>query len=96
MSMHDPRVPKGGVQTWPGVSVNPRVVQKTLMRLVWEELPCPSCRAGTLVSTGEAQQGGTLHACSRAGQCSARWIVPGNPFPRRVEELDSTSNLLRG
>lgn len=95
MSMHDPRVPKGEPQTWPGGSVNPRVMQKTPMRTLWVELPCPQCRVGKLVATGEVREAGNLHACSTE-TCSAKWVVPGEPFPRRVEELDCNASILRG
>jgi hypothetical protein len=96
----DPRVPKGEPQTWPGASVNPRAEVRTLLRIVLAELPCPSCRRGTLVATGEVREGGNLHRCSTHASdgdaCTAQWIVPGAPWPQRREEPDPTSNLLRG
>jgi hypothetical protein len=93
--MRDPRVPRGEPQTWPGGSVSPRVEQRTPMRTIWVELPCPTCRAGKLVATGEVREAGNMHKCS-AETCGELWVLPGEPFPRRVEELDPTGNLLRG
>jgi hypothetical protein len=96
MSMRDPRIPKGEPQTWPGGGVSPRVEQRTQMRTLWIELPCPSCRVGKLVATDEVREAGTLHACSNTDGCRDRWVIPGPAYPRRVEEIDPTANLLRG
>jgi len=92
--MRDPRIPRGEPQPWPGGSISPRVEQRTPMRTVWVELPCPSCRVGKLVATGEVRETGHLHACS-AENCGEKWLLPTS-YPHERRELDATGNLLRG
>jgi hypothetical protein len=92
--MRDPRVPRGEPQTWPGGSVNPRVEVRTPMRTLWVELPCPTCRVGKLVATGEVRETGHLHTCN-VENCGEQWILPA-PYPQRREEIDPSGNLMRG
>jgi hypothetical protein len=92
--MRDRRIPKGEPQTWPGGGVSPRVERRTPMRTLWVELPCPTCRVGTLVATGEVGETGHLHECN-AENCRDRWILPAS-YPHRREELDPSASFVRG
>jgi hypothetical protein len=57
------------------------------------ELKCPECRRGTLAATGEKHEQGNHHVCDG---CGVKWIVPGEPYPRKVERVDKGAQPMRG
>jgi hypothetical protein len=57
------------------------------------ELACPECRHGRLAANGEVSDQGNIHVCSA---CRVKFIVPGEPYPRRVERIDTDAQALRG
>jgi hypothetical protein len=46
-----------------------------------------------MVANGEAHEQGNIHVCNN---CSTKFIVPGEPYPRRAERIDMNTQPLRG
>lgn len=80
-------------QTWPTGAVSPHAEFWRPIQTFQAELACPSCHRGRLTATGETHEKGNVHACNN---CTATWVVPGEPYPRRVERVDTTAQPLRG
>jgi hypothetical protein len=57
------------------------------------ELACLNCRTGRLAATGETHESGNIHKCNA---CDTRYVVPGKPYPRRVERVDLNAQPMRG
>jgi len=91
MSDH-PRTPHREPEVWRG-TVNPRMEIRTPILTFQVELACPACRPGRLKATGETHESGNIHACD---QCPARYAIAGEIYPKRVEQLDPDSSLMRG
>jgi hypothetical protein len=45
------------------------------------------------VAIGEKHEQGNLHNCTGCGE---KHIVPGEPYPRRVERIDVDAQPMRG
>jgi hypothetical protein len=81
--------PSSEPQVWSG-AVHPHAEFWRPVQTFQVELACPSCHRGRLAATGEK---GNVHACN---SCAARWVVPGEPYPRRVERVDTSAQPMRG
>jgi hypothetical protein len=92
--MSDPRVPRGEPELWPGGAVSPQTEMWRPMQTFHVELACLNCRTGCLAATGETHEsGGNVHKCNT---CDTRYVVPGKPYPQRVERIDKGAQPMRG
>jgi hypothetical protein len=89
----DPRYPDG--EPRPYGKVPPRAEFWRPVEVFHVELACPDCRRGRLVASGEATEQGHVHACDN-GRCLIKFVVPGAPYPRRIERVDTNAQPLRG
>ncbi len=92
--MSDPRFPRGTPLVWAGSP--PQYGPGELWRPVQTfhvELACPDCRRGRLVATGQTHEKGNVHGCTG---CQSNFIIPGEPYPRRVERIDTSAQPMRG
>jgi hypothetical protein len=92
--MSDPRVRRGEAEPWSGSPPqNGPLEYWRPVQVFHVELACPSCRRGRLVATGEPRENGNVHSCTG---CREKHIVPGEPYPRRVERVDVDAQPMRG
>jgi hypothetical protein len=92
--MSDPRVKRGEPEPWAGKSPQYGALEYwTPVQVYRITLRCPDCRRADLVTTGQAHEQGTVHAC---GGCGAKHVVPGPAYPRREERVDLTVQPLKG
>ncbi len=91
--MSYPRMSKGDEpEPWAGGVVSERMLIRTPLQILRVDLKCPSCRPGTLTATGAKHDQGNIHTCDN---CLITWVVPGEPYPRRIEQPDPNANLMK-
>jgi hypothetical protein len=94
--MASPRIPRGEPEMW--ASGPPHYGPMEYWRPVQTflaELKCPTCRRGRLVANGETHEKGNMHLCDNSS-CSTRYIIRGEPYPRRIERVDTEAPPLKG
>ena len=94
VTMSDPRIPKGEPEIWAGAPPHYGPMEYWRpVQISHVELACPNCRRGRLTATGETHEKGNIHACNG---CDVKHVVPGEPYPRRVERVDMSAQPMRG
>jgi hypothetical protein len=92
--MSDPRIADGEPAIWAGKAPqNGPLEYWRPVRVYHITLTCPDCRRGELEMIDQTHEKGNVHVCTG---CGTKYVVPGEPYPRRVERIDMSAQPMRG